>query len=382
MIKKAGKQVRLGIIGVGSMGGIHANMVLKGKIKRCKLTAVCDINPKALAKFDDRVAKFSTAGAMLKSDKIDAVLIATPHYFHVPLAIKVLKAGLHVLVEKPMSVQKSECEKLIKESKKHKKQVFSLMFNQRTDPSYRKLKDMVQSGSLGKLERMSWTITDWFRTDAYYRSGGWRATWSGEGGGVLVNQCPHQLDLLQWLCGMPTKVTAHCSIGKTHKIEVEDEVTAYLEFKGGATGVFTTSTGEAPGSNRLELACDNAKVVVEDRTIKIWKNKMPAAKYCRTTKNAMGGPGTTYREIKFKTSGRQHAGIMQNFTDAILDGSPLVAPGAEGINNVELANAMLLSGMTEKAVELPMKTASYNRLLKDLVNKSAKKKIKAKRKKK
>ena len=381
MSKKTQKQVRLGIIGVGSMGSGHAGTIKAGKVKRCRLTAVCDIDPKALAKCDDSVSKFKTVNGLLKSGEIDAVLIATPHYDHVPLAIKCLKAGYHVLLEKPMSVQKSECLKLIKEAKKHRKQIFALMFNQRTDPAYKQLKRMIDAGQIGKLVRMNWIITNWFRTDAYYKSGGWRATWSGEGGGVLVNQCPHQLDLLQWLCGMPTKVMSHCAIGKSHKIEVEDEVTTYLEFKGGATGVFVTSTGEAPGTNRLELAGDKAKVVVEDKVIKIWKNKIPAAKYCKTMASKMGKPETTYKEIKFKNSGPQHAGVMRSFTNAILDGTPLIAKGEEGIGNVELANAMLLSGMTGKAVDLPMATAAYNRLLKELVNKSTKKKTKSKRRK-
>jgi predicted dehydrogenase len=382
MSKKTQKQVRLGIIGVGSMGSCHAKTIKDGKVKRCKLSAVCDIDPKALAKYDDSVAKFESASALIKSGEVDAVLIATPHYFHVPLAVKCLKGGLHVLLEKPMSVQKSECLKLIKDSKKHKKQIFALMFNQRTDPAYKHLKKMIDAGQLGKLVRMNWIITNWFRTDAYYKSGGWRATWSGEGGGVLVNQCPHQLDLLQWLCGMPTKVVSHCSIGKSHKIEVEDEVTSYLEFKGGATGVFVTSTGEAPGTNRLELAGDKAKVVVEGNVLKIWKNKMSASKYSRTTDQKMGGPKTTYKEVKFKNSGPQHAGIMRSFTNAILDGTPLVAKGEEGIGNVELANAMLLSGMTGKAVDLPMATAAYNKLLKELVKKSTKKSVKKKAKSK
>lgn len=383
MSKKAEKVLNVGIVGVGNQGGLYSKALLERKIKRCRLAAVCDIDPKALDKVPDSVAKFKALGAMLKSGKIEAVFIETPHYLHVPMAIQALKAGMHVIVDKPMSVQKSECEKLIKEAKKRKKQVFGLMFNQRTSPAYQKLKKMIEAGELGELVRINWITTQWFRSEAYYKSGGWRATWAGEGGGVLVNQCPHQLDLLQWITGMPTKVVAHCSLGKKHKIEVEDEVTAYLEYKNGATGVFITSTGEAPGTNRLEIAGDKAKVIVEGGVIKMWSNEMPTSKFSRTTKKLFGSPAKTYKEITFKRGGGGHNGIMKNFVAAVLDGKPLLAPGEDGINNVELANAMLLSGMTEKPVELPIKNALYNRLLKDLINKSEskKKRSKAKRKK-
>lgn len=361
------KQLRLGIVGVGNQGTMYSKFLLAGKVRRCKLVAICDTDPKALDKIEAPVSRFKSMQAMLKSGEVNAVVITTPHYDHVPLAIKALKAGMHVLVDKPMSVQKSECKRLISEAEKHKKQVFSLMFNQRTDPAYQTIKKMMESGQLGELVRVNWIITNWFRSDAYYASGGWRATWAGEGGGVLVNQCPHQLDLLQWICGMPTKIMAHCSLGKSHDIEVEDEVTAYLEFKNKATGVFITSTGEAPGTNRLEIAGDKAKVVVEDGKIKIWKNTIPTSRFCRTTKKKFASPKRTYREIEIKGNGKQHQGIFQNFTDAVLDGKPLLAPGEEGINNVELANAMQYSGLKGEAVSLPMKTTAYNKMLKELI---------------
>lgn len=379
------KQLRLGIVGYGNQGGMYGRMLMDGKIKRMKLTAICDVDPAALAKCENpSVAKFASIDKMLKSGLVDAVAIETPHYLHVPLAIKALKAGMHVLVDKPMSVQKSECEKLIAESKKRKKQVFSLMFNQRTDPAYRKIKQMVAAGALGDIVRVNWIITNWFRTECYYASGGWRATWEGEGGGVLVNQCPHNLDLMQWICGMPVKVKANVALGKAHKIEVEDEVTAYMEFKNGATGVFITSTGEAPGTNRLEIAGDKAKLVYEEGHIKMWINKIPASKFCRTSKKMFASPERVYKEIPVKGRAAQHAGIFRNFTDAVLDGKPLIAPGAEGINNVELANAMLLSGMTGEPVSLPVKNTEYNKLLKGLIEQSRKKKSskKAKRSRK
>ncbi len=385
MSKKPKKQLRIGIVGVGTQGSLYTRHLLGGKVRRAKLTAVCDIDPKTLEQVPATVSRFSTYSAMLKSGEIDAVFVETPHYDHVPMAIKALKAGLHVLVDKPMSVQKSECEKLIREAKKRRKQVFAMMFNQRTNPAYQKLKKMIAAGELGSIVRVNWICTSWFRSEAYYRSGGWRATWAGEGGGVLVNQCPHQLDLLQWIAGMPVKVDAALSLGKAHKIEVEDEVTAYLEYKNGATGVFITSTCESPGTNRLEIAGDKAMAVIEGGVIKVWTNEMPISKFNRVTKTKFAAPKRKYKEITFKKGGGGHVGIMKNFVAAVLDGKELLAPGAEGINGVELANAMQLSGITGQTVDLPIKNTAYNRMLKGLIADSAKKKTKkakAKRRKK
>ncbi len=368
-MKKSKKEVRLGIVGLGGMGSAHARNILEGKVKRCRLAAVCDVSEPALARFDASIRKFTDIRKMFSSGEIDAVLVATPHYDHVVSGMAALKAGLHALIEKPMAVQKSQCRKIIA-AHRQGKQIFAMMFNQRTDPAYRTVREMMRAGQLGRLARVSWTITDWFRTNAYYRSGGWRATWAGEGGGVLVNQCPHQLDLLQWICGMPVKVRAFAGIGRRHKIEVEDEVTACLEYSNGATGVFVTSTGEAPGTNRLEIAGDMGKVVVEDRTIKIWKNEISSEKFLKTSKECWATPASKYREIKIEGAGGQHVAIVQNFTDAILDGAPLIAPAADGIRSVELANAMLYSALKDVTVELPMAGADFDGLLKNLVAKS------------
>ena len=250
------KQVRIGIIGIGGMGGSHAHQILDGKIKGGKLVAVCDIDERQFKKFEGKELKtFTSSAEMIRSGEVDAVIVATPHYAHTTIGADALKQGLHLLVEKPISVHKADCEKLIAayDARPKKKQIFAAMFNQRTDPRYRKVKELIDRGEIGELTRVNWIITDWFRTQSYYDGGGWRATWGGEGGGVLINQCPHQLDLLQWLCGKPSSIRAFCGIGKRHHIEVEDEVTAYLEYDNGATGVFITSTGEAPGTNRLEI---------------------------------------------------------------------------------------------------------------------------------
>jgi predicted dehydrogenase len=362
-------RLRLGIIGVGGMGTCHARQVLDGAVKRCELAAVCDLRPQQLAQFDDKIRKFADSRKLIRSGEVDAVLIATPHYGHTTIGIDALRQGLHVLIEKPISVHKADCQRLIA-AHKNKKQIFAAMFNQRTDPHYKKVKDLVAGGALGKLMRVTWIITDWFRTERYYAMGDWRATWAGEGGGVLLNQCPHNLDLLQWICGMPSKVRAFCALGKRHNIEVEDDVTAYLEYPDGATGVFTTTTGEAPGSNRLEIAGENGKVIVEGGKVLFTRNEIPACTFSRTSKEAFAAPPVWNVEIPVNGSGGQHIEIKQNFVDAILDGAPLIAPAREGIHSVELANAMLYSSMTGKTVDLPLDSAAYERMLKKLIKTS------------
>ncbi|MEI8243056.1 MAG: Gfo/Idh/MocA family oxidoreductase [bacterium] len=362
-------EVRLGIIGVGSMGGNHACAVLDGKINRLRLAAVSDINPRALEKFADPVRKFTDNRALIQSGEVDAVLIATPHFDHTPSGIAALAAGLHVLVEKPISVHKADAERLIA-AWKGAPQVFAAMFNQRTDPQYQRIRRMIQAGELGELQRVCWTVTSWFRPQAYYNSGGWRATWKGEGGGVLLNQCPHNLDLLQWLCGMPVRVRGFCGLGKRHQIEVEDEATAYLEYANGATGVFITGTGEAPGTNRLEICGDRGRLVLEDGGLRFTRNEIPAAEFLRTTREAFGTPPVWHVTFPDPKAGEQHIGILRNFTEAILDGAPLLAPAAEGLHSVELANAMLYSSLTGQTVELPLDSAAYEACLQKLIRES------------
>ena len=299
----------------------------------------------------------------------DAVLIVTPHYAHTTIGIDALRAGLHVLVEKPISVHKADCERLIA-AHKNRKQIFAAMFNQRTDPRYRKLRQLVQDGTLGKLDRITWIITDWFRTDAYYASSEWRATWGGEGGGVLLNQCPHNLDLWQWMFGMPQRVRAFCSLGRKHNIEVEDEVTAYLGYDSGCSGVFITSTGESPGTNRLEVAAEYGKVVIEGNGIRFTRNEESVNTFLKTTPELWARPDVWNVEIPTNGTGGQHAAILQNFIDAIVEGSPLLAPAAEGIRSVELGNAMLYSSETGMTVELPLNGKAYERMLKHKIKTS------------
>lgn len=362
---KAVDEVRIGIIGMGGMGTFHARYLLAGEIDRARLTAVCDVDPARLQPFAGANA-FKDSRELIRSGLVDAALIATPHYDHTASGIDALEQGLHVLVEKPISVHKADCERLIA-AHRDRSLVFAAMFMMRTNPQYRQIKELVDRGELGPIQRASWIVTEWFRTEAYYASGGWRATWHGEGGGVLTNQCPHNLDLFQWIVGMPARVRAFCAYGKYHNIEVEDEVTAYLEYPNGATGVFITTTGEAPGSNRLEIAGDRGKVVLESGRLTFIRNEVPTSEFCRTSPEMWGRPAASPVELPEADGGGTHQEITQNFVDAILDGVPLIAPAEEGIHSVELANAMLYSSHLEQTVELPLDGTAYEGYLQELI---------------
>lgn len=359
------KKVRLGIIGMGNIGKYHADYLLAQKVQRCELTAVAD----AFAPLDkySALTTFQDGEALIRSGEVDAVIIATPHYQHTTLGIAALEAGLHVMVEKPISVHKADAERLIGASRSRPAQVFGAMFQLRTEPRYLKIRKLITGGELGDIARVSWIMTDWFRTGAYYASGGWRATWKGEGGGVLLNQCPHNLDILQWLCGMPARVRGFCQIGRYHDIEVEDNVTAYWEFPGGATGVFITSTGEAPGTNRLEIAGTRGRLVLENNRLVFTRNETPMTEFSAAATTGFARPEVWNVEVPFDNAPAQHSTLTQNFVDAILDKVPLIAPGEEGLRSVELANAILFSSLQGQTVELPLDGAAYERKLNELI---------------
>jgi predicted dehydrogenase len=364
----ANSTVRFGIIGLGNIGRYHADYLSKGRVMRAQLTAVCD----AFAPLESYapLKTFNDPAQMFRSGDVDAVIVATPHYQHTTLGMAALSAGLHVMVEKPISAHKADAERLIAMARRHPHQVFAGMFQLRTEPRYLRLRKMLQAGELGDLVRLSWMITDWYRTEAYYASGGWRATWKGEGGGVLLNQCLHNLDVLTWLFGMPARVRGFCQLGRYHQIEVEDQVTAYLEYPNRATGVFVTSTGEAPGSNRFEIAGTRGKVVLENNRLQFTRNETDMVEFSRTATVGFAKPEVWHAEIPFSDATVPHAIVMQNFVDAILDGTPLIAPGAEGLHSVELANAMLYSSLTDQTVAMPLDGAAYEKKLQQLVNES------------
>jgi predicted dehydrogenase len=359
------KHVRLGIIGMGNIGRWHHSYLTQNRVQRATLTAVCD----AFATLDGYapLKTFKNPSEMFASGEIDAAIIATPHYQHTSLGIEALEAGLHVMVEKPISAHKADAERLIAVADKHPKLVFGGMFQLRTEPRYARIKHLIDSGELGEIVRMNWIITDWYRTEAYFASGGWRATWKGEGGGVLLNQCLHNLDVIGWLLGMPSKVRSFCQLGRYHNIEVEDNVTAYLEYPNGATGVFVTSSGEAPGTNRFEIAGTKGKVVLENNKLTFTRNESDMIEFSQTSKVGFAKPEVWVADLPFTDASAPHATIMQNFVDAILDGSPLIAPGHEGMHSVELANVMLYSGLIDRTVDMPMDSAAFEAKLQQLI---------------
>ena len=349
------ENVRIGILGIGNMGTTHAQYIFKGDVEGATLAAVCDRKPERLAwakeTFGEGVKLFEDGEAMIKSGEIDAILIAVPHYDHPKYAIMAMQAGLHTLVEKPAGVyteQVLEMNRVADECNV----VFGLMMNQRTNCIYRKMREIVKSGELGAIRRTNWLITNWYRPQAYYDSGDWRATWSGEGGGVLLNQCPHNLDLWQWICGMPKTVTAKLHYGKWHDIEVEDDVSAYVEYENGATGVFITTTGDGCGTNRFEIILEKGKLVTDGGKLTMWKSEISEPEFSRTNTVPFGWMQFEQTEVETDGENPQHVGVTRAFVSAILHGTPLVADGREGINGLTISNAMHMSSFTGKEIDI------------------------------
>lgn len=369
------EKVRVGIVGIGGMGTHHARYLLGGEVEGAELTAVADIAPERLEwarkNLGENIQTFQSAEAMLEAGVVDAVMIATPHYDHPPIAIKAFERGLHVLSEKPAGVYTRQVREM-NEAAARSGKVFALMFNQRTRPVYRKLKELVEGGELGELIRSVWLMTSWYRAQSYYDSGGWRATWAGEGGGVLINQCPHNLDIWQWVCGMPRRVRGFCGFGKYHDIEVDDDVTAYVEYPNGATGLFVTSTAEAPGTNRLELSGERGKIVVEDGRLTFWRTRVPVSQFTRDYKGGFGSPEVWRCEVPVRGGGGEHKAVTQGWIRAILtgDNSHLVARGEEGINSLEISNAILLSAWTDTWVDVPVDEDLFYRKLQEKIETS------------
>jgi predicted dehydrogenase len=321
--------MNFGIIGLGNIGRVHAKNILDGQVEGATLTAVANQPLESLdAYLEQGIACFGEASELIQSGCCDTVIIALPTYLHAPVGIEALEAGLNLIMEKPLACHKAEGERILAAAKTDK-QLVGLMMNQRTHPCYVKIKEWIDAGMTGELQRVSWTMTNWFRPEIYYASSPWRATWQGEGGGVLMNQCPHNIDILQWLVGMPSSVRAHCSFGKYHDIEVEDEVNAYFEFPNGATGQFSASTGESPGSNRLEIVGDMGTVITDGNTTTLIRNSESVQ------------------------------AILNNFVQAAQGKTELIAPAAEGLQSLELAGAMIYSTWTNDTVKLPLDSAAY-----------------------
>ena len=351
-------QIRLGIIGLGNMGYIHTKQIAGGLVPEMKISAAADLQEdkrkRAAELLSPDTPIYSDGKELLKYKGIDAVLIAVPHYQHPPLVIEAIKNGLHVMCEKPAGVYTKQVREMNEFADSHRDIVFGMMFNQRTNCVFRKMHEIVKSGGFGAIKRINWIVTDWYRPQVYYDSGNWRATWNGEGGGVLLNQCPHNLDLLQWICGMPNKVRAFCHNGKWHKIEVEDNVTAYMEYPNGATGVFITSTADAPGTNRFEVMMEKGKIICDNaETLTLYRLDVNEREFCKTSQDSFKSPSFTVEQVSTDKKNEQHIGVLKAFASRILRGSQLIAEGQEGINGLLLSNAMHLSSWLDKTIDIP-----------------------------
>lgn len=349
------EKLRIGVIGYGNMGTGHVQNLKEGKVKDMEVTAVCDISlarrDAVTASYPD-IAVFENATQLYQSGLCDVVLIAVPHYEHPHLAIEAFQHDLHVITEKPAGVYTKQVKEMNDAAAKSDK-VFGIMYNQRTNPVYQKLREMIHRGDLGHIKRITWIITDWYRPQAYHDSSTWRSTWKDEGGGTLINQNPHQLDLWQWMFGMPDRIFAKASFGKYYDIEVEDDVMAFLEYDNGTTGEYITSTGEAPGTNRLEIACDMGKVVVENNRLIFTRNVISERAYNKINTQPFGRPECWECVVPTDFSGGpQHVGILNNFANAVLYGEELLAKGEDGIKGLTISNAIHLSAWTGETVDV------------------------------
>jgi predicted dehydrogenase len=370
------KNIRFGIVGMGNMGRTHRQYFLDGKIAHAQLTAI--VERRAQTELVPGEQRFENAEEMFNAGVIDAVIIATPHPTHYELGVAALKAGLHVMMEKPLGVHTAEIDRLLA-AHTNPQQIFGAMFQVRTDPHYVELKRLIQSGELGAVRRVLWDTTDWFRTERYYAGSDWRATWRGEGGGVLLNQCPHNLDVFQWLFGLPQEVVGFCQFGRYHQIEVEDDITLYARWADGKHATIIASTGEVPGRNRLEIACDHGHVTVETGRI-VWQRTAKSNRdFSEQSEAAFAKPEVEEVIIPIADKGPGHIGVLENFVHAIRDGVPLIAPAAEGRGSIELANAALLSTWLGQPVTLPLDAAQYEKHLVEKISGSTfQKKVMAK----
>lgn len=358
--------IKIGIVGVGGIASMHIDNIVSGKCPGLKIVAMADRKEARRKWAAEKVpgAKIFNEGAdLIKSGLCEAVLIAVPHYQHPELTILALQNGLHVMCEKPAGVYTLQVREMIVEANKHPELTFAMMFNQRTNCVYRKIKEMVENKTIGELKRINWIITDWYRTQFYYDSGDWRATWAGEGGGVLLNQDPHQLDLLQWMFGMPVKIHAFCHEGKWHDIEVEDDVSAYMEFENGATGVFVTSTGDAPGTNRLEVTGTKGKLVCDYNSLTFTRLETDEREWCKSARSGYTIPKVTIEQVETDGENPQHIGVLNAFVKHLEEGAPLVADGREGINGLMISNAMYLSSWLGQTVNLPIDEEKFLQIL-------------------
>ena len=377
------EKVRLGVVGYGNMGMPVSNWLIKeNNSPEIDVTAICDFSEERIEEAKKNyegkdITYFSNVDEMLSSGTVDAIYIAVPHYDHPVIAMKAFAKGIHVMLEKPAGVYTKNVREMNEAAEKAGLK-FGMMFQSRTAPVYKKAKKIIASGDLGQIRSVNWLITTWFRSQKYYDSGAWRATWAGEGGGVLLNQCPHQLDLLQWLTGMPEEIYAKCSIAQWHDVEIEDDVIATLKYKNGAMGSFITSTGINPGTNRLEIAFDKGTMIIEGGKLRVNELSVDLSTYTgKEAAHLFDTPKVTKVDYEFpevKVPG--HVLMLNAFASAILRGTELIAGAQDGLNELTLSNAMYLSSWTDSTIKLPMDEDLFYEELKKRIATSKHKSVK------
>ena len=356
----AGKVLRFGVIGVGGMGQGHC----KGfaKVAETKLTAVCDIDAATAAKVgqENGVPHFTTAAALIRSRRCDAVLVATPHPVRPPIVIAAMKAGLHVISEKPLCERVSAADRMLETAKKTGV-AFGVMFQRRTEPAVAKAIEICRSGTIGRIYRAT-MISPEYRSQAYYDSGSWRATWIGEGGGVMMNQSPHILDLFIQMAGAPCEVTGHVET-RLHKIEVEDLAEAMLTYPDGGTGYLYCSTCEAGPGQMIEIFGDKGKLLYRNGEMKLWTFEQTIQEFTTENTAMWGSPKSIEQTVTIEPGESGHHVIVRNFARHVLFGEKLISPAADGLASLELANAIWLSSFRKKPVKLPINRKAYDNFL-------------------
>jgi predicted dehydrogenase len=368
--------LKVGIIGLGNIGRVHMRNMMT--INNTELVGVCDYSKDNADKcaVEYQTKAFYTYADLFEHSGLEAVIIAVPHTEHAAIAIEAFSRGIHVLCEKPLAIHVNEARKINEAyevaKKVHPGLTFAMMFQERTLPLYRKIKQIVESGELGQLMRATWINTEWFRSQAYYDSSGWRATWKGEGGGILTNQCPHNLDFYQWVFGEPKRISGHAHLGKYHNIEVEDEVTAYFEHENGMIGHLMVSTAESPGTNRLEIVGVNGKLIYDNHQLVLHRYEMSTLKFLKESNDGFKNVDSTEEKIEVSASDSVgHTLVTEVFVNKALTGvGELIAEGTEGMKSIMIANGIMLSSFTGRMIETPYDGDEYERILNGLIQSS------------
>jgi predicted dehydrogenase len=361
---------RFAVVGVGAnVFNMHAPALQSSAFE---IAAVCDVNLAAAERQAERFGcpYFADHREMLAAIRPDAVAVLTPHPFHAAIAIDCLNAGAHVLVEKPIAVQVAEADRMIAAAEQAGR-LLAVNLQHRTRGEIRTAKKLIESGRLGQIQRVE-MVAIWTRTAAYYAQAGWRGTWQGEGGGVLMNQSPHSLDLVCHLVGQPSRVVAW-NRTMFHHIETEDTSLAMLEWStdgaaasdsaakraAGALGTLLVSTAQVGEPERLEIAGTRGVLQLSRGGLRLFEADTDLRTFLAENPAPFARPELVPQDVPLESGSGDHAAIYANFLDAITNGAPLVADGAQGRMSLELANALIYSSATSTQVPLPLDRAAY-----------------------